>query len=195
MKNLGKKLSFVTIGSFVMGLGIAISIMGTQGADPFGLFWEGITKTFSISLNQANLISNGVLLMMVFIIDKKQINLGTVLNPFLLGIAIDLSMKILTTPNIFILQLSQSIVGVLILGVGVGIYTAADIGKGPFDGLIFSISEKLNISFPLVRRIGDATVLILGFVMGAMPGLATVVAVLVLGKVIHVSNQYFTKLI
>lgn len=195
MKNIGRKLSLVTIGSFVMALGIAVSIMGTQGADPFGLFWAGITKTFGISLSQANLYSNGLLLLAVLFIDRKQINVGTVLNPFLLGIAIDLSLRFVTTPSSFPLQLTQSIVGVLILGVGVGIYTAADFGKGPFDGLIFSIAKKYKISFPLVRRIGDATVLILGFAMGAKPGIATVVAVFVLGKVIHLSHEHFSKFI
>lgn len=194
MPSLNKKMLFLFLGSLIMGFGIALSITGTQGADPFGLFWEGLSKTFSFSIGQANVYSNFIILIIVFFIDRKQIHIGTILNPVISAVSLDFAMQELTTPNNFTLQLLMSTLGIVILGIGVGIYTAGSLGKGPYDGLAFSISEKANINFPLVRNIADITTLIMAFIMNINPGFATLIGVFLLGKIIYVSKNFFEKL-
>ena len=178
-----------------MGFGIALSIQGTRGADPFGLFWEGLSKVFSISIGQANIYSNFIILIAVYFIDRAQIHIGTILNPIISAVSLDFALQRLVTPHNIILQLLMSTLGIAILGIGVGIYTTGALGKGPYDGLVFSISEKTNMSFPLVRNTADAIALILAFIMNVNPGFATLLGVLILGKIIYNSKNFFGKLV
>jgi len=193
MSILNKKFLFLLLGSLIMGFGIALSITGKQGADPFGLFWEGLSKTFSFSIGQANVYSNFILLIIVFLIDRKQIHIGTILNPVISAVSVDFAMQRLITPNNFTLQLLMSTLGIAILGIGVGIYTAGSLGKGPYDGLVFSISEKGSFNFSIVRNAADAIVLVMAFIMNTNPGFATLIGVFLLGKIIYISKNYFRK--
>ena len=195
MNNYVKKFIFMMLGSAVMGIGIGIALTGGQGVDPFSLFWEGLTNVFPITIGQANLITNAFLLVVVVLIDRKQLNVGTIVNPLILGVFTDLVMKAMTQPVQFELQVAYSIVGVILLGVGIGIYSAANIGKGPYDAFSFSITKLFNLNFVYVRIAIDAIFFIIGFALGARVGVAALVAVFMMGKIIAVTNKTFHRII
>ena len=195
MNNYVKKFIFMMLGSAVMGIGIGIALTGGQGVDPFSLFWEGLTNVFPITIGQANLITNAFLLVVVVLIDRKQLNVGTIVNPLILGVFTDLVMKAMTQPVQFELQVAYSIVGVILLGVGIGIYSAANIGKGPYDAFSFSITKLFNLNFVYVRIAIDAIFFVIGFALGARVGVAALVAVFMMGKIIAVTNKTFHRII
>ena len=195
MNNYVKKFIFMMLGSAVMGIGIGIALTGGQGVDPFSLFWEGLTNVFPITIGQANLITNAFLLVVVVLIDRKQLNVGTILNPLILGVFTDFVMKAMTQPARFELQVAYSIVGVILLGVGIGIYSAANIGKGPYDAFSFSITKLFNLNFVYVRIAIDAIFFVIGFALGARVGVAALVAVFMMGKIIAVTNKTFHRII
>ena len=195
MNNYVKKFIFMMLGSAVMGIGIGIALTGGQGVDPFSLFWEGLTNVFPITIGQANLITNAFLLVVVVLIDRKQLNVGTIVNPLILGVFTDLVMKAMTQPVQFEVQVGYSIVGVILLGVGIGIYSAANIGKGPYDAFSFSITKLFNLNFVYVRIAIDAIFFVIGFALGARVGVAALVAVFMMGKIIAVTNKTFHRII
>lgn len=189
MQNITKKSLIVIIGSMIMGIGVALAIKGGQGADPLSVFWDGLSRTFNISLGNANLLVSLVMLIVAVILDYKQLNIGTILNPLLLSGTADLIINKISTPDTFILQLLQSLIGVTLMGIGVGLYASADMGKGVYDAIVFSLVDKTKFKLQYIRNTFDAIFLLAGFLLGGSVGLVTLIAVLLIGNVISVSNK------
>lgn len=195
MKNIIKKCLIVIIGSIIMGIGAALAVKGGQGADPLSVFWDGLSRTFNITLGSANLLVSLVMLIAAIILDYKQLNIGTILNPLFLSGTADLIMNKISTPETFIFQLIQSLIGVTLMGIGVGLYASADIGKGVYDAIVFSLVDKTKFKLQYIRNVFDAIFLLAGFLLGGSVGLVTLIAVLLIGNVISVSNKISNKYI
>lgn len=195
MKKIIKKNLIVILGSIIMGIGVALAIKGGQGADPLSVFWDGLSRTFNITLGNANLLVSLVMLIAAVILDYKQLNIGTILNPLFLSGTADLIINKISTPDTFILQLLQSLIGVTLMGIGVGLYASADLGKGVYDAIVFSLVDKTKFKIQYIRNAFDAIFLLVGFLLGGSVGLVTLIAVLLIGNVISVSNKLSNKYI
>ena len=83
------KLLVVILGSILVGLGISIAVNSGLGSDPLSLMWDGMSKVLSITIGQASLIVSGVMLITVLILDRKKINVGTIVNPIVTSYSTD----------------------------------------------------------------------------------------------------------
>ena len=92
----------------------------------------------------------------------------------MISIVIDLSLPFLPKPDIFLLQLFQVIFAILIIGIGSGFYLAANLGPGPRDGLMTGINKQTGLSFSLIRLVLELSVVGLGFWLGGIIGIGTV---------------------
>jgi hypothetical protein len=178
------------LGSIVMGIGVATAIKGSYGTDPLATFWEGLSNILYITVGQANILTSGILLVISWLLDKKQLNIGTIINPIIIGISTDLSLSFINNCDSVFIQITQSSIGVLLIGIGIGIYTSADIGKGSYDAVTFSISSKFQIKYFKVRMLCDSFFLITGYLLGANIGIATIIAVFCLGFIIQNTNKF-----
>lgn len=188
------KTIFVLLGSIVSGLGIALAVSGGHGGDPLAVMYHGIGDKLGITLGQANLIGNLVMFVIAYFVDRKHLNVGTIANPVLLAMSIDVFLPILKQPSLVPLQMIQSIIGVALIGVGIGIYTATNVGKAPYDALVFGLVSKYNLKIFTIRMIADAIFLAVGWVLGAYFGIATIISVVIIGKIIEKTNGYCKKL-
>lgn len=186
MRKIILKSIIVIVGSFVMGAGVAIAVCGRQGADPLAVVWDGMSNVFPITVGQANILLNIILFTIAFLLDKKQLNLGTILNPIFSGISTDFVMSIITVPENLLMQILQSTLGVFIIGIGIGMYTSVNFGKSAYDALVFGVASKYRLKLFLTRMIFDALMLITGFLLGGTIGVSTIFAVLCMGKIISI---------
>ncbi|OUQ59553.1 hypothetical protein B5E58_03720 [Tyzzerella sp. An114] len=186
MRKIILKSIIVIVGSFIMGAGVAIAVCGRQGADPLAVVWDGMSNVFTITVGQANIVLNIVLFIIAFLLDKKQLNLGTILNPIFSGISTDFVMSIITIPESLSMQILQSTLGVFIIGIGIGMYTSVNFGKSAYDALVFGVASKYGLKLFLTRMIFDALMLITGFLLGGTIGVSTIFAVLCMGKIISI---------
>lgn len=188
------KTIFVLLGSIISGIGIALAVSGGHGGDPLAVMYHGIGDKIGITLGQANLIGNLVMFVIAYFVDRKHLNIGTIANPVLLAASIDVLLPLLKQPSLIPLQMIQSIIGVALIGVGIGIYTAANVGKAPYDALVFGLVSKYNLKIFTIRMLADAIFLAVGWVLGAYFGIATVISVVIIGKIIEKTNGYCKKL-
>lgn len=177
-----KKILIVILGSAIMGIGIAIALSTSLGADPLAWVWVGISTTFPISLLQSNLLIAVLMLIPPLIFDRSQLGIGTIIQPIVVGIANEQCLKILPNNqhNIVILLL-----GLVILGIGIGIYTSADFGKNSYDSCIFLINRKTKISVGLLRSAGDLVFCILGLFLNKQLLVGPIIAIIIIGPVMN----------
>ena len=84
-------------------------------------------------------------------------------------------------------------VGVLLAGIATGMYIGAGLGPGPRDGLMTGFARRSGWSLRLVRTIIEASVLILGWLLGGTVGVVTFAYLVTIGPMAHVFVPLFTR--
>ena len=75
----------------------------------------------------------------------------------------------------------QSIIAVLVVGFGSAFYLIANLGPGPRDGLMTGINKQTNLSFSLIRTILELSAVGLGFYLGGIVGIGTILYAIGIG--------------
>ena len=74
--------------------------------------------------------------------------------------------------------------GIVLVGIGSGMYLTANLGPGPRDGWMTGIQRVSGIPIGRVRITIELSVLIAGFALGGTVGLGTVMFALAIGPVV-----------
>ena len=179
------------VGSIVMGGGIAIAMKGGFGVDPMALFWEGIHIQTGMSYGTANLLVSGVIILMLFFIDRSQLGIGTIVNSVLVSLSMDLISLLPLESELFLIRLFLLLIGLVLLAGGIVYYGSANFGRGAFDGLIFGIVNKTKYSIRMIRSSFDLILVILGMLLGVKLSLGPIVSVLTIG---YMMQFFYTHL-
>ena len=147
---LNTKPRFITLmmlvfGLFLFGLGEAIIIGSGSGVSPWTVLAQGISMRSDLSVGMATFVIS-LCILILWIPLKQMPGIGTVLNAIIIASAIDITLAYLPKPDIFILKIIQAGFGILIVGIGSGIYLSSNLGPGPRDGLMVGLQKKTNTS-------------------------------------------------
>jgi len=187
--NLKPKIStffFLCFGLALFGLGEGLLIVSTAGASPWSVFAQGIYLNVGLSIGIITiLISIGVLIFWLPLNQKPGI--GTILNALIIGLMIDVCIKFVPTPENYIYQLFLSIIAVLTVGLGGGIYLVANLGAGPRDGLMIGLQKKTNLPIAAVRATLEITIMSIGWYLGGTVGLGTLLFAFGIGPAVALS--------
>ncbi|MFU0788775.1 YczE/YyaS/YitT family protein [Virgibacillus proomii] len=156
-------------GIMAFSLGVSMSInMQHLGIHPWDVLNVALYEKLGLSIGSWAIIISILLIGVSWILDKRYIKLGTFFNAILVGIFVDiyLFLDFLPTASHTWMDYVWMIIGIMIMGVGGGVYNAANVGSGPRDGFMLSISDKLSASVGKVRIITETFVLLLGLILG-----------------------------
>lgn len=182
---LVKKIIIIVIGSIIAAYGITLALYAGFGGATLAVLWQGISKTFHISIGMASLTVAIGMIVFVFFYDRSQIHIGTILYQIVYSFCVDLfanahvySKQVWV--NVFIMLL-----GVILFAVGTGFYAAASLGRGSYEALTFSLAEKNGWQVKVVRMILDILMVIVGVLLGGKFGICTIVTIIISGPVIQ----------
>lgn len=188
-----KKTFIILIGSIVAGLGLTIAVHMGFGAATLAVFWQGISLKLHMSLGMASLFISLLMIVLVLVIDRRQIHIGTFIYQLAYsGTIAVLEQFIIKTPYIvcnFILML----VGLILLGFGTGLYAFVDMGRGPYEALTFAICKRTNWQIRVVRIVLDILFVFAGYLLGGTVGLGTIFAILLIGPTIQKTLEVMGK--
>ena len=192
--NLKPKFStlfFLCFGLTLFGIGEGLLVVSSSGASPWTVLAQGISLNVGFSIGTITLVlSIAVLFLWIFLNQKPGI--GTVLNALIIAMMIDLCIKFVPTPENFISQISLAIIAVITVGIGGGIYLVANLGPGPRDGLMVGIQQKTNLPLALVRVIIEITVVSIGWYLGGVVGIGTLLFAFGIGPTVAL-GLFLTK--
>ena len=181
-----KTLFFLFFGLSLFGLGEALLIVSNLGVTPWTVFAEGVAKNFDLSIGLATfLVSISILILWVPL--KQKIGIGTISNAIIIAFTIDLFVYLLPLSKNTFLSIVEMIIGILLVGIGSGIYLITNLGPGTRDGLMKGISEKFHKPIYLIRLSIEIVVVILGWILGGTVGLGTLMFAVLIGPIISVS--------
>mgnify|MGYP001538860258 FL=1 len=85
-----KKIIIIWIGSIIAAYGITLAMYAGFGGATLAVLWQGISKTFHISIGMASMIVAVGMLIFVFFYDRSQLHIGTVLYQIVYSLCVDL---------------------------------------------------------------------------------------------------------
>ena len=167
-----KTFIYLVLGLVLFGLGETLLITANQGVSPWTVLAQGLSFQFNLSIGITTFIVSITVLCLWYPLKQKP-GIGTLLNVILISIVIDLTTPILPYPKTFFYQILQSVIAVLIVGLGSGFYLTANLGPGPRDGLMTGLQKLTDQPIALIRTFLEVSVVVIGFYFGGVVGIGT----------------------
>ena len=187
-----KTMIMLIIGLFLFGLGEAIIIGSGSGVSPWTVLAQGISTRSDLSIGMATFFISIAIL--IFWIPLKQVpGIGTILNAIIIASAIDLTLPYLPQPDDITFKIIQACFGILVVGLGSGIYLCSNLGPGPRDGLMIGLQKQTNTSLPAIRTIIELSAVISGWLLGGVVGVGTILFVFGIGPCVGVGLTLVEK--
>lgn len=182
---------FALLGILFIGMGVAFNAMAGLGNDPVGIFYDGIRNTIGLTQTQLGIASNVVnigLVIVLLIIGRRYINVGTIIYIIPYGTFVGIGTKIyslLFGGQELWTRILASFIGCLFIYGGVAIFIVVDIGLDPMTGIAMVIKDKLKWEFKKAKILFDSSLTLLGFLLGGKIGVITVIAAIIAGPTIQ----------
>ena len=197
LQNWFIRYSFFFLGLICFGLGIAISVKVQHlGLHPWDVLNLAFFEKFGLSIGAWSVIVGLLLILISLLVSRKYVNVGTFLNALLIGPILDffLWLDILPNPTHSWTDYLLLLLGILVVGIGGGLYVAGGIGAGPRDGFMLSMSDKTGLSVSRARIMVECVVLLAGYLLGGPVFLVTFFYTFILSPVFQFSLKVFNQL-
>ena len=175
-------------GLWLYGATMAFMLEADLGLDPWDVFHQGVERHVPLSFGQIVIVT-GAILLLLWIPLRQRPGLGTVLNVILIGIAVDVTLAWLPTPDQLGVRGAFLAIGVVGNGLAGALYIGSGFGAGPRDGLWRGVVRRTGLSTRLVRTTLEVSVLAIGFVLGGTVGVGTVIYALTIGPIVQLFLQ------
>lgn len=185
-----RRLPRLLLGLVVFGIGIALMARGGLGLGPWEAFHEGIEFRTGIPMGTVSILLGIPILALWWPLGQRP-GIGTLLNVAIIGTATNIGNSVLPRPSEPALQFAMMVGGVLVIGLGSGLYLSADLGPGPRDGLMTGVHRRFGWSIRRARTAIELSVLAAAWVLGGTIGLGTVVFAFGIGPVVQVMLGVF----
>lgn len=192
---MGKKIFFYLLGIFIACMGVTFILKSNAGAGPQDIVLLVLTEKIGFTFGTWVIISQGVFLLFNSLLLKRRPEFESVITMIIWGIIMDFWMEmIFTNLNLWLdsplLRWTCFLLGVLLIGIGVGIYLTPNLPRMPYDGMMVALCERFKLSLMVSRTILEVTFVIIGVIIGGKVGVGSLVLVLCIGTII----QFFNKL-
>lgn len=187
------------LGLWLFGTGEAALVAANAGQSPWVVFAEGLSIQTGLSIGWATaLISISVLLFWIPL--KRKPGAGTLLNVVVIALALEVMIPVFPQPTSVLPQLTQTLIGIVIVGIGSALYIPAHLGPGPRDGLMTGLHFKTGIPVARIRLSIEVVVLTLGWILGGTLGIGTFLFAALVGYsiafwfgIVHRIDQKFSN--
>jgi uncharacterized membrane protein YczE len=163
------------------------------GNAPWTVFAQGVSlKTdWPIGLSTA-VISIFVLLIWIPLREKP--GFGTLANIALIATFIQIGTQIFPLQNSLAMGILFDLLGIALVGMGSALYITCGLGPGPRDGMMTGLHQRTGVRVGRVRLAIEVTVLAIGWLMGGVVGIGTLLFALLIGESIAISLGIVARL-
>ncbi len=182
---LNFKPKFITIfylllGLTLFGIGETLLVTANIGVSPWFVLHQGLSFKTGYSIGATTFIVS-IFVLFLWIPLRQKPGIGTIMNAIVISIVLDYTLPYLPRPSNIFFQITQVIFGIFIIGIGSGFYLIANLGPGPRDGLMTGLQRKTNFSITLIRTFLEISAVGIGFYLGGILGLGTILYALGIG--------------
>ncbi len=187
--------SWFMLGIFVMSMSVVLLVQAELGPMPWDVFHLGLQRYLPLTLGQVIIVTGIVVVTISWILGVKPY-VGTVINTLLIGPFIDLIIywNLFPEQQMLTYRIGYLVVGIVLCGLGGAMYMNANLGYGPRDSLMIALHRITGRRIGAVRTVIEVTVVAVGWLMGGLFGLGTVVFSLTIGWSTELFLNIFDKI-
>ena len=193
MSEKTKRILMTVCGVSMSGFSVGMFNLSDFGMDPFQVLAHGIWRHIPMGFGTLYMIINLIMLAVIFLLDRHKIGLGTFINIFLLGYIVQFSSELfknlIPSPSLLIRVLFL-LCGIIIICFASSIYYTGDMGVSTYDAVALILSERKVARFKYCRIGSDLICALVGFLLGALVGVGTLVTAFFMGPLITFFNQH-----
>lgn len=183
------------VGISFLSLGIAMVIEANLGVSSWDVLHIGLYYTLGLTIGVWSQIVGLTVIILTALIDRKILHFGTILNMFFVGLFIDLFLFLLPTMEKWYYQYVFLALGIVIMGIGAGLYITAKLGPGPRDSLMLVLSGRFKWSVGWIKTVMEITVLIIGWLLGGPVYIGTLITSVLIGPIMQFSIKWWEKVL
>ena len=145
---------------------------------------QGLSEQTGIGIGEMTVIVSGIVLLSWIPLGTRP-GLGTVMNAILIGVALGVMVEVVNPPDGLALRYGAMLGGIVLVGIGSGIYLTCRLGPGPRDGLMTGLHYRTGRSLRLVRTGIETSATAAGFVLGGTVGIGTLAFAFLIGPFVQ----------
>lgn len=193
LREMAVRVVLLLIGLWIAHLGVTLFLQTNLGSDPFNVFVQGLFRAIpwpewaGMTHGRVHLLVSLLIMVVLLVVDRSYVGIGTVLCMALGGPIIDVYTLWLapflneTLP--LAVRVPMLAVGCVILAFGMTIVIRSQAGTGPNDLVAVVLSDKSGKPFGPVRIGVDLTFALVGFALGGVVGIGTIICAFLVGPV------------
>ena len=185
-------LFMLLLGLFLFGFGEALLVVSGMGMSPWTVLADGVASATGWTIGVATFVVSSCVLLLWLPLHQLP-GIGTILNVVVVAAVIEFFHLRLASFDSLPLQTLEACSGVLITGVGGGVYLIANLGPGPRDGLMTGLQKLSNLPLAVVRSGIEVFVVSVGWILGGEAGIGTLFFAFGIGPSISVSMYFLLR--
>ncbi|WP_231635180.1 membrane protein YczE [Luteipulveratus halotolerans] len=188
---LPRRLTQLMIGLTLYGVAMAMMVRATLGLDPWDVLHIGLVEHTGLSMGTLVIIV-GFAVLLLWIPLRQWPGLGTVANAVWIGVATDAALGVITAPDAQWARTTLMVAAIVVNAIGGALYIGSQLGPGPRDGLMTGLHARTGLSLRLVRTSLELTVLAVGWLLGGVVGVGTVLYAVLIGPLVQLFLPWCT---
>ncbi len=186
-----RRLAQLFVGLSLYGISMGMLIRARLGLDPWDVFHYGIATHLPVSFGTVTIVV-GAAVLLLWIPLRQWPGFGTVANVVVIGLVTDATLNLLSAPGAMPVRVALLLGGIVVNGLAGALYIGSQFGPGPRDGLMTGLVRRTGLSVRLVRTSIEVAVLVVGFALGGVVGLGTVLYAVLIGPTVQLFLPLFT---
>lgn len=187
---LGLRIPQLLLGLVLYGVSMALLIRGALGVMPWDVLHQGVARHIPLTFGQVVILTS-VVVLLVWVPLRQPPGLGTVANALLIGLVVDPVLSWIDAPEGWLPRTGLMLAGLVLNGMATAMYIGAQLGPGPRDGLMTGLARATGGSIRMVRTLIEVGVVVVGFVLGGVLGIGTVLYALLIGPLTQAMLPWF----
>ncbi len=185
-----RRLTQLFVGLAFYGISMAMMVRGALGLDPWDVFHYGVASGLPLSFGGV-VILTGVGVLLLWIPLRQMPGLGTIANAIVIGLVTDVALSMVAVPGALAGRTGLLLGGIVLNGLATALYIGSQFGPGPRDGLMTGLVRRTGWSVRAVRTSIELTVIAVGWMLGGVVGIGTVLYALAIGPLVQLMLPWF----
>ena len=200
---LGERTLGLFFGVTLMGLAVNLLRFSMFGTDTFPCMNLGFSNVTGLSFGTCVILFSLVFLVWMCLCERRYVGLGTLVNMFYLGVISDVFYALLAPvwgagELDFLTRVLLLVVGIPVNCLRLSFYMGAGLGMSPYDALAWIIADhrrgrRFFAAFRSIRIALDMSAVAIGFSLGSVVGIGTVVTAFFAGPLIQFFLVHFSR--
>lgn len=172
------------LGATLLALGVATSVSAGAEVDVGVGSWQaletGLVTTTGAGFGVVVVVESLLALLLAYLLFRVRPGPATLVVAVVVGPAVQALLGVLPVPTTVPGAVGMLALGTVVLGLGVGLYVAADLGPSAQDALFVGMFTRLPLRPITARLLLDGLLALGGLLLGGQTGPGTLVVLLVL---------------